>query len=110
MGRQDQQRLSDATFLAFTETTGLFRIMHRLREVGAVCFDWMVRSWRASTRALLLKLPFPWTFSTAPLTPSTSQSGCIPPGSIRPSNAWQASSTVHGQTAPYRSCGSVYHP
>jgi DNA polymerase-3 subunit epsilon len=37
--RQDQRRLSDVTFLAFdTETTGLFPIMHRLVEVGAVCF------------------------------------------------------------------------
>jgi DNA polymerase III epsilon subunit-like protein len=31
--------LTDITFLAFdTETTGLFPIMHRLVEIGAVCF------------------------------------------------------------------------
>jgi DNA polymerase III epsilon subunit-like protein len=36
-----QPRLTDITFLAFdTETTGLFPIMHRLIEVGAVRFRW----------------------------------------------------------------------
>jgi DNA polymerase III epsilon subunit-like protein len=34
-----QPRLTDITFLAFdTETTGLFPIMHRMVEVGAVRF------------------------------------------------------------------------
>jgi len=34
-----QSRLTNITFLAFdTETTGLFPIMHRLVEVGAVRF------------------------------------------------------------------------
>jgi DNA polymerase-3 subunit epsilon len=37
--RQDQRQLSDVTFLALdTETTGLFPIVHRLVEVGAVRF------------------------------------------------------------------------
>jgi DNA polymerase III epsilon subunit-like protein len=37
--RQDQRWLAEVTFLAFdTETTGLFPIMHRLIEVGALRF------------------------------------------------------------------------
>jgi DNA polymerase III epsilon subunit-like protein len=36
---QDHRSLTDLTFLAFdTETTGLFPIMHRLVEIGAVRF------------------------------------------------------------------------
>jgi DNA polymerase III alpha subunit (gram-positive type) len=36
---QDQRRLADVTLLAFdTETPGLFPIMHRLVEIGAVRF------------------------------------------------------------------------
>jgi DNA polymerase III epsilon subunit-like protein len=37
--RQDQRWLAEVIFLAFdTETTGLFPIMHRLIEVGALRF------------------------------------------------------------------------
>jgi DNA polymerase III epsilon subunit-like protein len=46
---QDLRRLSDLNFLALdTETIGLFPIMHRLVEVGAVRFDCIAGSWTPS--------------------------------------------------------------